>query len=225
MNTAILLAAGKGTRLGGDLPKQFQNLGGEPLICRTARVFESSPVIDNIVLVTNANYLSFCEDLFSGFPKLTAIVPGGAERYDSVIAGLSACPETDFVYIHDGARPFVTEEILQNLANALLECPAAIAAVPSKDTVKLVDGDEIVTATPPRSSVRLVQTPQAFDAKLLRKAYAIVREKSLVGITDDAMVMEASGLSEVRVVPGDERNIKITTREDLLYANYLLQMP
>ena len=221
MNTAIILAAGRGTRLGSETPKQFLPLCGEPLICRTVRVFQDSPVIDEIVLVTNADYLSFCRETLIAFAKVSAIVEGGAERYDSVMAGLRACPNADFVYIHDGARPFVTNEILENLAEALAECPAAVAGIPAKDTVKLVNAEGTVTATPPRSSCRLVQTPQAFDAGLIRRAYEIVRKKSLAGITDDAMVMEAAGLAEVRIVAGDERNIKITTRADLEYASFL----
>ena len=223
MNTAIILAAGRGTRLGGDTPKQFLPLGEEPLISRTVRVFQNSPVIDDIVLVTNAAYLSFCREALGSFSKVSAIVEGGAERYDSVMAGLRACPDADYVYIHDGARPFVTNEILENLAAALEEGPAAIAGVPAKDTVKLVNAEGTVTATPPRASCRLVQTPQAFDAELIRRAYAIVRKKSLAGITDDAMVMEAAGLAEVRIVPGDERNIKITTKADLEYARFLVE--
>ena len=222
MNTAIILAAGRGTRLGSETPKQFLLLGNEPLICRTVRVFQDSPIIDDIILVTNAGYLSFCRDTLSAFSKVSKVVEGGAERYDSVMAGLRACPNADYVYIHDGARPFVTEKILENLADALAESPAAIAGIPAKDTVKLVNAEGTVTATPPRSSCRLVQTPQAFDAELIRRAYAIVRKKSLAGITDDAMVMEAAGLAEVRIVEGDERNIKITTKADLEYANYLV---
>lgn len=223
MNTAIILAAGRGTRLGGDVPKQFLPLGGEPLICRTVRVFQNSPHIDEIVLVTNADYVGFCKEALAAFSKVSAIVEGGAERYDSVMAGLLACPNADYVFIHDGARPFVTDAILANLVNALLECPAAIAGIPAKDTVKLVDEEGTVVATPPRASCRLVQTPQAFDAELIRRAYAILRKKSLAGITDDAMVMEAAGLCEVRIVEGDERNFKITTKADLEYANYLVE--
>ncbi len=222
MNTAIILAAGRGTRLGSETPKQFLSLGSEPLICRTVRVFQNSPIIDEIVLVTNASYLSFCREVLDGFSKVSKVVEGGAERYDSVMAGLSACPNADFVYIHDGARPFVTDRILENLSEALRECPAAIAGIPAKDTVKLVNAEGTVTATPPRASCRLVQTPQAFNAELIRRAYAIVRENGLAGITDDAMVMEASGLAEVRIVEGDERNIKITTRADLEYARFLV---
>ena len=142
MTAAIVLAAGRGKRMESDTPKQFLHIENEMILEKTLRVFEASSVIDEIILVTGEDWVDFCREEVvakNDFKKVSEIVVGGAERYDSVYAGLLACPEADYVMIHDGARPFVTEAILKRVDEAVREFDAAAAAVPSKDTVKIVD--------------------------------------------------------------------------------------
>ena len=218
MTSAIILAAGKGQRMGTELPKQFLSMGDDMLLTKTIRVFEESSVIQDIVLVTSEDWIGFCRTEIvdrEGFRKVRKIVAGGKERYDSVYQGLLACPNADYVFIHDGARPFVTEEILVRTQEAVEKYEACAVGVPSKDTVKIVDGDGFVESTPPRENVWNIQTPQAFSYPLIRAAYEVVRDNNMTGITDDAMIIERSRLAKVKLVMGSYYNIKITTPEDM----------
>ena len=217
MTSAIILAAGKGQRMGTELPKQFLSMGDDMLLTKTIRVFEESSVIQDIVLVTSEDWIGFCKTEIvdrEGFRKVRKIVAGGKERYDSVYQGLLACPNADYVFIHDGARPFVTEEILVRTQEAVEKYEACAVGVPSKDTVKIVDEDGFVESTPPRENVWNIQTPQAFSYPLIRAAYEVVRDNNMTGITDDAIV-EKSRLAKVKLVMGSYYNIKITTPEDM----------
>ena len=218
MTSAIILAAGKGQRMGTELPKQFLSMGDDMLLTKTIRVFEESSVIQDIVLVTSEDWIGFCKTEIvdrEGFRKVRKIVAGGKERYDSVYQGLLACPNADYVFIHDGARPFVTEEILVRTQEAVEKYEACAVGVPSKDTVKIVDEDGFVESTPPRKNVWNIQTPQAFSYPLIRAAYEVVRDNNMTGITDDAMIIERSRLVKVKLVMGSYYNIKITTPEDM----------
>ena len=218
MTSAIILAAGKGQRMGTELPKQFLSMGDDMLLTKTIRVFEESRVIQDIVLVTSEDWIGFCKTEIvdrEGFRKVRKIVAGGKERYDSVYQGLLACPNADYVFIHDGARPFVTEEILVRTQEAVEKYEACAVGVPSKDTVKIVDEDGFVESTPPRENVWNIQTPQAFSYPLIRAAYEVVRDNNMTGITDDAMIIERSRLAKVKLVMGSYYNIKITTPEDM----------
>ena len=218
MTSAIILAAGKGQRMGTELPKQFLSMGDDMLLTKTIRVFEESSVIQDIVLVTSEDWIGFCKTESvdrEGFRKVRKIVAGGKERYDSVYQGLLACPNADYVFIHDGARPFVTEEILVRTQEAVEKYEACAVGVPSKDTVKIVDEDGFVESTPPRENVWNIQTPQAFSYPLIRAAYEVVRDNNMTGITDDAMIIERSRLAKVKLVMGSYYNIKITTPEDM----------
>ena len=218
MTSAIILAAGKGQRMGTELPKQFLSMGDDMLLTKTIRVFEESSVIQDIVLVTSEDWIGFCKTEIvdrEGFRKVRKIVAGGKERYDSVYQGLLACPNADYVFIHDGARPFVTEEILVRTQEAVEKYEACAVGIPSKDTVKIVDEDGFVESTPPRENVWNIQTPQAFSYPLIRAAYEVVRDNNMTGITDDAMIVERSRLAKVKLVMGSYYNIKITTPEDM----------
>ena len=218
MTSAIILAAGKGQRMGTELPKQFLSMGDDMLLTKTIRVFEESSVIQDIVLVTSEDWIGFCKTEIvdrEGFRKVRKIVAGGKERYDSVYQGLLACPNADYVFIHDGARPFVTEEILVRTQEAVEKYEACAVGVPTKDTVKIVDEDGFVESTPPRENVWNIQTPQAFSYPLIRAAYEVVRDNNMTGITDDAMIVERSRLAKVKLVMGSYYNIKITTPEDM----------
>ncbi len=249
MVSAVVLAAGQGKRMGTKTPKQFLEMNGQPIIAVTLRAFEQSPEIDEIILVTSAEYVAYCrEEIVAkyGFTKVKAVVPGGTERYDSVQAGLAACGAAglssqgaaeseahtfssaaearmgsalegleDYVLIHDGARPFVTEEILHRVVEDVKLYSASVVGVPSTDTIKIADDEGFIAETPLRSLVWNIQTPQAFFLPLIRRAYEIVKETGMTGITDDAMVMERSGLAKVHLVMGSYGNIKITTPENL----------
>ncbi len=218
MTSAIILAAGRGQRMGTELPKQFLSMGDGMLLTKTIRVFEESSVIQDIVLVTGKDWVGFCRTEIverEGFRKVRKIVTGGKERYDSVYQGLLACPNADYVFIHDGARPFVTEDILVRTQEAVEKYDACAVGVPTKDTIKIADGDEFVESTPPRKNVWNIQTPQAFSYPLIRAAYELVRENNMTGITDDAMIIERSKLAKVKLVMGSYYNIKITTPEDM----------
>ncbi len=222
MITAIVLAAGQGSRMGTEIPKQFLDFQGAPLLVHALRAFENSPLIDDILLVASEAYLNYCRteivDKY-GIQKVRAVIKGGAERYDSVYEALQRAEGSEFVLIHDGARPFITGDIIERTVQAVRSCRAAAAAVPSKDTIKIADPDGFVIATPDRASCWNMQTPQAFSYRLLMEANEIIRssENGYTGITDDAMIVEKSGLAKVKLVMGSYENIKITTPDDLRY--------
>ena len=219
MTTAIILAAGRGTRMKTSVPKQFLDLGGEPMFMKSLRVFEESDVIDEIFLVTSEEYVEYCRQVIAKagkFRKVRDVIIGGERRSDSVYNALLACEGTDYVMIHDGARPYVTEAILERTDRAVRVYSAAAVGVPSKDTVKIADNDGFAASTPDRSRVWLIQTPQAFSYKLIREANDLLRaEGRMDSVTDDAMIVEASGLARVKLVEGAYSNIKITTEEDM----------
>lgn len=223
--TAIVLAAGSGKRMETKVHKQYLLMGGKPVLYYSLRAFEDSKRIDEIILVCGAGEEDYCRKEIVekyGISKARKIIPGGAERYDSVWNGLKETKE-GYVYIHDGARPFVDEEIIERAYECVSEHHACVAGMPSKDTVKIADSGNIVTATPDRSSVWIVQTPQVFDTELIRKAYALLMEKDEISVTDDAMVAEQMLGASVRLFYGSYENIKITTPEDLEIAEVFLK--
>ncbi|NLE65415.1 MAG: 2-C-methyl-D-erythritol 4-phosphate cytidylyltransferase [Elusimicrobia bacterium] len=218
---AIIPTAGSGERFGSAVPKPLVDLGGEPLVLRTLRVFEASSVVDGIILVVREDLKKGYEDLVAraGLRKVVACVAGGATRTVSVRRGLSAIgPEAEVVIVHDGVRPFVTGAMIAEGVALAKENGAAIAAVPLKPTVKLVDSvTGEVKGTLERARLFEVQTPQVFRRDVIEKAYALGLEA-----TDDAALVEKAG-GRVRVFPGSYRNIKITTPEDLLLAQAFLE--
>ncbi len=217
-HTAIVLAAGKGSRMMSDTPKQFLELKGKPLLSYSLQVFEES-FIDEIVLVTPEGMEDYCRKEIVekyGFTKVTRIVAGGEERYDSAYQGLCAVRDSDYVYIHDGARPFVDEEILLRAKQCVEETDACAAGMPVKDTIKIVDDLNYVAETPERARVWQIQTPQVFSYTLIKEAYdELFEHHDLEGITDDAMVVERMLKHPVKLFEGSYHNIKITTPEDL----------
>lgn len=233
-NTAILLAAGKGRRLGAELPKQYIDIAGLPLAARTLAALAESPVITDIVMVIPAGDEDYVrEHILQRVPeaaeKVRVLVPGGAERYHSVAAGLDAIGwPCEYVYIHDGARPFIDKESILRLAEAVEETGAAVAGMPSKDTVKMSDADGLVAQTPDRSHVWIIQTPQVFEKEMITKAYHKALEQlpeleaREIHLTDDAMVAEEMLQARIRLVEASYRNIKITTPEDVAVANAFL---
>ena len=217
---AVIVAAGSASRMGG-IDKVMAPLGGEPVIKRTVRAFDSCDAIAEIVVVTRKDQLAAVSDLCAEFTKVTAVVVGGCSRVESVHLGLNALSDkVKLAAIHDGARPLATWQMIDRVVRAANSYGAAAPAVPVKDTIKEVAGG-IVKGTPDRSALRAVQTPQVFDFDLLRGALkkAMLEEAN---ITDDCSAVENMGMS-VKIVEGDERNIKITTPLDLKIAELLLE--
>ena len=220
-NTAIVLAAGQGKRMHSKVQKQFLEIQGYPVLYYSLRCFQESPLIQDIILVTGEESISYCKEEIVqkyGFTKVSSVIPGGKERYDSVYAGLCECRDCEYVLIHDGARPFVTEEILKRGLQKVKETGACVIGMPSKDTVKLSDEEGYVKETPNRKCVWTIQTPQIFSYSLIREAHDSIRQKDMSKITDDAMVVEYFTKTLVKFVEGSYQNIKITTPEDLLIA-------
>ncbi|MEC5189598.1 2-C-methyl-D-erythritol 4-phosphate cytidylyltransferase [Geobacillus thermodenitrificans] len=218
---AIVLAAGQGKRMNAGMNKQFIELGGEPLIVRTLKVFDGDERCNGIVLVVNPTERGQFEQLFERYRirKVVAFADGGQERQHSVYNGLQALRSGEIVLIHDGARPFVRIRHLHELADAAVQYGAAIPAVRVKDTIKKVDG-LFVEQTIDRSSLWAVQTPQAFRLSLIMEAHEEAKKAGYLG-TDDASLVERLG-RPVKILEGDYRNIKLTTPEDLLFAEAIL---
>lgn len=219
--TAIVLAAGQGKRMKSKVQKQYLLIKGKPVLYYTLRAFEQSPLVSEIVLVTGKEEIEYCRKEIVenyGFKKVSKITEGGKERYHSVYEGLKAAVGTDYVLIHDGARPFVDEELLERVCTAVEEYGACVAGMPVKDTIKIADEAGFAAQTPDRRKVWQVQTPQAFEYPLIRSAYDRLLEEEPEGITDDAMVLETMTEHRVKLVEGSYRNLKITTPEDLEIA-------
>ena len=217
---AVIVAAGSASRMGG-IDKVMAPLGGEPMIVRTVRTFQSSDAIREIVIVTREDLLVPIMDLCHGFDKVRAVIVGGNSRDESVRKGLAALSaKTKLVAVQDGARPLVTWQVIDRAVRAANSYGAAAPAVAVKDTIKVVRGG-IVAATPDRSALRAVQTPQVFDIDLLTGALARAKQDG-AAITDDCSAVERLGMS-VKIVEGDERNIKVTTPMDLKIAEMLLE--
>ena len=228
---AIVLSAGVGSRMKSDIPKQYMDLEGKPVICYSLKAFEDAG-FSSIVLVCGKDDVDYCRKEIvekHDLKNVTAIVPGGKERYHSVYEGLKAVGAADYVFIHDGARPMLSQEIIERLKSAVVKEDAAVAGMPVKDTIKIVDDEAYVSDTPERQYVWQVQTPQCFSFPIIYNAYKSVIQDEEEGwtipkITDDAMVLEYATDHEVKMVEADYRNIKITTPEDLVIAAAFLNM-
>lgn len=237
--TAIVLAAGGGRRMNSTVAKQFMLLGDKPLLWYSLQAVEQSEIIDDCILVTGKETVSYVKKEIVGkygFSKVDSVVSGGRERWESVANAVAVLDSSDrtvpnwdgYVFIHDGARPFLTEAILSNTYEMVQKYHACVAAVPSKDTIKLANEEGIAVSTPDRRFLWSVQTPQVFDTELIVKAYAALREKAeregfdSVTVTDDASVVESFTDCRVKLAESSYRNIKITTPEDLRVAEALL---
>ena len=225
-HTAIVLAAGKGSRMQSAVPKQYLELCGKPVWYYSLAAFEES-FIDEIILVAGKDDISYCKEQIVeryGFQKVTKIIAGGAERYLSVYQGLLAAEEADYVYLHDGARPFVDAAILSDAKACVEQYQACVAGMPVKDTIKIVDAEDFAKETPERKYVWQVQTPQVFSYALVREAYDMLMEdQDAYSVTDDAMVVETMLNYPVKLFQASYKNIKITTPEDLQIAELFVQ--
>lgn len=218
--SVIIPAAGSGKRMGGGTAKQFLLLRGEPVLVHTVRLFSRSPLVDEIIIA--ASDLETTRELVGGLPKVTHIVPGGAERQDSVWAALQAVHSRPrIVAVHDAARPLLAPAVLEGVLTAAALHPAQVVAVPVKDTIKQVNPDGVVAATPDRAALWAVQTPQVFWGELLIRAFRKAQADGFVG-TDDASLVERLG-HPVRVFAGSPDNIKLTTPEDFRAAEAFLE--
>lgn len=227
---AIVLAAGKGSRMKSKIQKQYMELKGYPVLYYSLKAFEDS-VVDDIILVTGKDEISYCrEEIVNRYhvTKVKKIIAGGKERYLSVLNAILAIKEENYqrVLIHDGARPLISQEIINRCIEGIDKYKACVAAVPVKDTIKVANEENIAIHTPERKTLWTVQTPQAFDAQLIIEAYLLLKENIEAGneilVTDDAMVVETFLKKYVKLIEGSYNNIKITTPEDLNFASSLL---
>jgi len=217
MVVTIIVAAGEGKRIGSDIPKQFLLLNGKPILWHTLYVFEKSPAVDEIVLVINPLWKEMSQKIAKDFFKIKHIVIGGKTRQESVWAGLKAVKKADIILVHDGVRPFVSQELIKRVINSTYKYKAVVPALPANDTVKWVE-DNIVKKTLPREFIWFAQTPQGFKFDIIKNAYSKYKKETF---TDDAALVEKLGIN-VYVVTGELTNIKITTPEDLKWAEILL---
>lgn len=218
--TAIIATTGKGRRFGNE-KKNYIALSGKPVVARTIQAFNDCPLIDNIIVVVSAGDIETClaeiVDKYN-LEKVTKIIEGGQERQDSVKKGFDAIKsDSTIVLIHDGGRPLVSNKIIEDTVNETIKSGAAITAVPVKDTIKEVAGNKVVK-TVPRDSLISVQTPQGFKVEILKEAY---EKSSNNKATDESMIVEEAGFS-VSIIEGSYENIKITTPEDLLFAEEII---
>lgn len=218
--SAIIVSAGNSSRMGG-INKQFLEFGGMSVIACSVNAFQKSPLVDEIIIVTREQDISAVKDAVKDFSKVKAIVTGGSTRQQSVFNGIKAASEmSEFVAIHDGARPLVSQTVIADTLNTAYAFGAAATGVRVKDTVKVVDENNDILSTPNRETLRFVQTPQVFSKELYLNAMNSVPNSE--NFTDDCMLIEAYG-HKVKISDGDYRNIKITTPEDIITAEAFLR--
>ena len=217
---AVIVAAGSASRMGG-IDKVMAELGGEPMIVRTVRAFQECDAVSEIVIVTREDLILPITNLCKAYTKVKMVVAGGKSRQESVDQGLSALDkEVKLAAIHDGARPLITWQLIDWVIRAANTYGAAAPAIPVKDTIKTVEGG-IVVNTPDRAKLRAVQTPQVFDIDLLKGALLKARQDG-AEVTDDCSAVERLGM-KVKILEGDEKNLKVTTPMDLKIAEMLLE--
>ena len=215
----VIVAAGSASRMGG-IDKVMAPLDGEPMIVRTVRAFQNCDAIASIVIVTREDLIRPISELCREMDKVTAVVAGGSSRQESVHLGLNALPKgTKLAAVHDGARPLISWQVIDRVVRAANTYGAAAPAIPVKDTIKVVSGG-LVQETPDRARLQAVQTPQVFDFDLLRGALKKA-EADGASVTDDCSAVERTGM-KIKIVEGDERNLKVTTPMDLKIAELLL---
>lgn len=228
--TAIVLAAGSGSRMKSKTKKQFMEIKGKPVIWYSLFEFERSRV-DEIILVTGKEDIDYCKKEIVekyNFKKIKNVVAGGSERYESVYNGLKEVTG-NIVLIHDGARPLINNEIIERSIEGTIKSDACVVGVPVKDTIKRANKEGYIIDTPNRSELWITQTPQSFKTDLVKMAYKKMKEElekgnTTLNITDDAMVVEEFTTNQVRFVQGDYKNIKVTTPEDIDIAELFIEL-
>lgn len=221
---AVIPAAGQGKRMKSDLNKQYLSLVNKPVLAHTLATFEACELITKVILVAREDELEYCRqevvDEYD-FKKVKVVIEGGQTRQESVYNGLQAIKKADYVVVHDGARPLITEKKLQKAIKEVKKHDAVGIAVPVKDTIKKVDGAGFVKETPDRNKLWAIQTPQVFSYNLLLQAYEAAKIDGVQG-TDSSMLVERLGHS-VKLVEGNYENLKVTTPEDLIIAEAIVQ--
>lgn len=228
--TAIVLAAGSGSRMKNKTKKQFMEIKGKPVIWYSLFEFEKSRV-DEIILVTGKEDIDYCKKEIVekyNLKKIKNVVAGGSERYESVYNGLKEVTG-NIVLIHDGARPLINNEIIERSIEGTIKSDACVVGVPVKDTIKRANKEGYIIDTPNRSELWITQTPQSFKTDLVKMAYKKMKEElekgnTTLNITDDAMVVEEFTTNQVRFVQGDYKNIKVTTPEDIDIAELFIEL-
>lgn len=228
--TAIVLAAGSGSRMKSKTKKQFMEIKGKPVIWQSLFEFEKSRV-DEIILVTGKEDIDYCKKEIVekyNLKKIKNVVAGGSERYESVYNGLKEVTG-NIVLIHDGARPLINNEIIERSIEGTIKSDACVVGVPVKDTIKRANKEGYIIDTPNRSELWITQTPQSFKTDLVKMAYKKMKEElekgnTTLNITDDAMVVEEFTTNQVRFVQGDYKNIKVTTPEDIDIAELFIEL-
>ncbi len=228
--TAIVLAAGSGSRMKSKTKKQFMEIKGKPVIWYSLFEFEKSRV-DEIILVTGKEDIDYCKKEIVekyNLKKIKNVVAGGSERYESVYNGLKEVTG-NIVLIHDGARPLINNEIIERSIEGAIKSDACVVGVPVKDTIKRANKEGYIIDTPNRSELWITQTPQSFKTDLVKMAYKKMKEElekgnTTLNITDDAMVVEEFTTNQVRFVQGDYKNIKVTTPEDIDIAELFIEL-
>lgn len=228
--TAIVLAAGSGSRMKSKTKKQFMEIKGKPVIWYSLFEFEKSRV-DEIILVTGKEDIDYCKKEIVekyNLKKIKNVVAGGSERYESVYNGLKEVTG-NIVLIHDGARPLINNEIIERSIEGTIKSDACVVGVPVKDTIKRANKEGYIIDTPNRSELWITQTPQSFKTDLVKMAYKKMKEElekgnTILNITDDAMVVEEFTTNQVRFVQGDYKNIKVTTPEDIDIAELFIEL-
>jgi len=227
-NAAVIAAAGMGTRMGSDIPKQYMKIDGKPMLYYSIAAFETCPIIDEIIITVAPGEELRCYDEVIDryhFRKVSSVTVGGAERYQSVYNGLMAVdPACGYVFIHDGARPCVTRDIITRAYEEVQAYDACVVGIPVKDTIRRIRrNDDCVSEVLDRNEIWMMQTPQVFDCHLITEAYEGYIAGGAADATDDAMVLERMTAHPVRIVEGSYRNIKVTTPEDLAIAGIFLK--
>ena len=222
---AIILSAGKGKRMNSDVSKQYLEINDKPIIYYTLKSFEKSNVDEIIIVVGKGDVEYVKKEIVDKYniSKITNIVEGGEERYDSVINGLEYLNDEDLVLIHDGARPLIKIEEINKIIDVVKKSGACIAGMPSKDTIKIINKEGVVVSTPERKNVWQIQTPQAFGVEIIKLAYKKMREADDKTITDDAMVIEKYTDTKIKVIETSYENIKVTTPEDLIFVEKIIE--
>ncbi len=225
MVSAIILAAGKGSRMKSDKAKQFMDINDKPLLYYSLKIFDAS-VVDEIILVTGRDDINYVKQEIVdkyGFQKVKRVVPGGKERFESVMKGLKAVDRRNkIVMIHDSARPCVTNRMILDSISGARRYKACTVAMPVKDTIKIVDENEFGVETPDRSRVYQIQTPQTFEKSLLEEAYSRLKISGDRDVTDDTMIVERYMDVPSKMIEGSYENIKVTTPEDIKIAQLYL---
>ena len=223
MVTAILLAAGKGRRMGAAKSKQFIEIKNKPMLYYSIKLFMDNDLIDNIILVLSKDEIEYCKNevLNKYNLKVNKIVEGGNERQESVYNGLLSADNSDIVLIHDAARPFTSQRIINDSIKYAIKYKAAAPGVMPKDTIKIKNRKNFSIDTPKRELLVAIQTPQAFDYEMIYKCHSKIKEMG-ISVTDDTMVVELFE-NKVYICEGDYTNIKITTPEDMILGEYLAE--